>query len=163
MLVNVPPTRPDPILAALGRGTDTRHLSRGFYVIDHWNFELTTYARLAKTWIDSTIEVDLAGMGLEWDYGVCDTPEQFMERFGPALDASPRLWVVSFVVVRKEDQEPSGGWRWHKWGPYIGDKSPQREYLYNEGPEITQATTFKVYAVLSGALPVAAKGGSDAR
>lgn len=50
---------------------------------------------------------------------------------------------------REFDQPSEGGWRWHKWGPYVGDKHPEHEYLHDEGPEITQATCFHVYRVLS--------------
>lgn len=36
---------------------------------------------------------------------------------------------------RRADQPESGGWRWHKWGPYLGVHSPETsteyEYLYD--------------------------------
>lgn len=82
-------------------------------------------------------------------YGTCDTPEQFMGRFREALDKDPRSFVVSFMVVQKVPGSV-GGWRWHKWGPYIGDKEPQHEYLADEGPDITQATCWHVYLVKGG-------------
>jgi hypothetical protein len=34
--------------------------------------------------------------------------------------------------VRKDDQPKQGGWRWHKWGPYIGTHEKQFEYLADE-------------------------------
>lgn len=156
MLVDVPLGGGDRVLAAMLQAvglSSTRRLERGFYQIGHWNFEHLTSAKLSQ-YTHEYPEGDgawrvLDSMGLPSEYGVCDTPEQFMARFRDAMEASEHRWVVSFVVILKEDQEEHG-WRWHKWGPYIGEKSPQREYLRDEGPEITQATTFHVYRVLRG-------------
>ena len=65
-------------------------------------------------------------------YGVCDSPQQFIERVGALLHASPNQYVAFLTRVEKADQSPKGGWRWHKWGPYIGDHKPRHEYLYDE-------------------------------
>lgn len=145
---------PDPIfglVAAMhgGSGKPSR-LGAGFYQCGHWNFGDLCTPSLGRYDPNASFEEKydaLARVGLESEHGVCDTPEQFMERFGPALAADTDGWVVSFVVLQKADQSPRGGWRWHKWGPYIGDKTPQCEYLYDEGPEITQATTFSLFRV----------------
>mgnify|MGYP000101825354 CR=1 FL=1 len=51
---------------------------------------------------------------------------------------------VSFVRIRRDEQSSSGGWRWHKWGKYIGKQKPQCEYIYDE-PEIEEVYTFSVY------------------
>lgn len=80
-----------------------------------------------------------------WPFAVFDTPEQVFEKW-PWIEADPNLYVVSITVLRKEEQEPSGGWRWHKWGDYLGDLEPQCEYLYDE-PEIAQATVAHVYEI----------------
>jgi hypothetical protein len=37
-----------------------------------------------------------------------------------------------------------GGWRWHKWGPYIGTQEPKCEYIHDE-PEIEEVFTYHVY------------------
>jgi hypothetical protein len=76
-------------------------------------------------------------------YGVADSIEQFLERFGAIITASPRSYAVGFTEVRRADQEPRGGWRWHKWGEYIGKHEPQYEYLYDE-PLIESVVTFSV-------------------
>lgn len=49
--------------------------------------------------------------------------------------ADPRLLGVFFTPMVRAEQSPEGGWRWHKWGEYIGDHTPTAEYLYDE-PEI---------------------------
>jgi len=65
------------------------------------------------------------------DYGVCDSPEQVLERW-PALAEDPRRFIIFFGEIRKDEQPKHGGWRWHKWGEYIGTKNPQYEYLADE-------------------------------
>lgn len=65
-------------------------------------------------------------------YGVCDGIDQFFEHpLGKLLKADEsRKFAVSFCHIEK-DPEPYG-WRWHKWGPYIGKGEPECEYLADE-------------------------------
>jgi len=63
---------------------------------------------------------------------VVDSPEQFIERYHHLLEADERTFAVFFTVIRKADQSEEGGWRWHKWGEYLGSHTPQHEYLYDE-------------------------------
>ena len=77
-------------------------------------------------------------------YGVCDYWEQIIAQW-PDLALSPTRYAISITEVRKADQlEHSGGWRWEKWGQYIGTKNPQCEYLYDE-PEIDSVLVYHVY------------------
>jgi hypothetical protein len=46
--------------------------------------------------------------------------------------------------VIKANQSHEGGWRWHKWGEYIGKYEPQYEYLYDE-PEIEKVYVYHIY------------------
>lgn len=80
------------------------------------------------------------------DFGVCDNWEQITSKW-PEITSSERRFVVGLGKVSKSAQSPSGGWRWHKWGDYIGTKDPQHEYLYDEGPEIESIYTFHIYEV----------------
>lgn len=80
-------------------------------------------------------------------YGVCDTPEQFLELYRERLDASPRRFILSFVLLDKSDPN-CHGWRWHKNGPYIGVQHPQCEHFGDE-PEIQQVCMFHVYEEVS--------------
>jgi hypothetical protein len=61
------------------------------------------------------------------------------------VTTSDRRFTLAFTRVRKRDQPDEGGWRWHKWGEYIGEKSPQYEYLYDEGNEIEEVYCYHVY------------------
>jgi hypothetical protein len=79
------------------------------------------------------------------DYGVCDNWEQIPARW-PEIVTSPRHFVISVTEMRRKDQEPAGGWRWHKWGEYIGDHEIKHEYLYDEN-HIESVFTFHIMEV----------------
>jgi hypothetical protein len=76
------------------------------------------------------------------EYGVCDYPQQVIEKYN--LSERPEKFFVSFVKITKESQPAVGGWRWHKWGEYIGNKNPQCEYIHDE-PDIDEVYTFSIY------------------
>jgi hypothetical protein len=77
-------------------------------------------------------------------YGVCDTPQQFIRRYKKTLSKSKRKFIVSFTEISKDKQSPSGGWRWHKWGPYIGTQKPTGcEYIYDE-PKIERVFCYHI-------------------
>jgi len=67
-------------------------------------------------------------------YGVCDSPEQFMRDWGEVLEHDERIFTVTFTHVKKhpEKKGQGGGWRWHKWGDYVGKGKPECEYLDDE-------------------------------
>ena len=78
--------------------------------------------------------VDVRALGLNCCYGVCDTPQQFLKKYHKALQGSPNTYVVGFGHMAKDpgSRGVGGGWRWHKWGPYVGEGDPQCEYLDDE-------------------------------
>lgn len=80
-------------------------------------------------------------------YGVCDTPEQIVAKW-PQIDADQRPFTIFVVPVIRDEEPESGGWRWHKWGAYIGDREPQCEYLHDE-PEIGKVYVFYIYEMRS--------------
>jgi hypothetical protein len=75
-------------------------------------------------------------------YGVVDTPEQLLELYD--FDADPRRFFICFTPVRKKNESSSGGWRWHKWGEYLGIQSPCCEYIYDE-PVIEEVWIYHIY------------------
>lgn len=79
-------------------------------------------------------------------YGVCDSPDQLAFMLPVEIIHSEKKYVISMVKLEKKDQPDWGGWRWHKWGEYIGNQSPQCEYLYNE-PIIETVWTYHIYEV----------------
>ena len=136
MLINEPNVMcADPILeivAALsGRITKPKKLRDGVYEIGH--FGSSQFMIGYKEYPETTVGA----------YGVCDSVEQLLSAC-PELEAPGREFVVTVTTIRKEDQPDSGGWRWHKWGEYIGTQNPQREYIRDE-PIISKVLCFHIY------------------
>lgn len=76
-------------------------------------------------------------------YGVCDNYQQILKEY-PELEADKeRHYTIGLTPVMKEHEPPNGGWRWHKWGPYIGTQESKAEYLYDE-PTITLIYTYTI-------------------
>jgi hypothetical protein len=145
MLVDIKTTLEDDrmrtILTAIGGGDpDATRLAQGLYQITHFSFD-----HICPGIIENYPELDNVD-GFFNAYGVCDSPDQFMTVFGLALTESPRRFCVAFTEICKADQSPHGGWRWHKWGPYIGKQEPMTEYLADE-PQIERVFTYHVYEV----------------
>lgn len=127
------------IYAAMGQGGAPTPLRKGVYLsnrftnsydldpADGWGGMGSEYPNLGELQKFGGHE-----LGSFNAYGVCDTFEQVLEQC-PELEADPNREFVLFVVkVCKDDQPEQGGWRWHKWGPYIGTHQPECEYLYDE-------------------------------
>lgn len=128
------------VLAAISGGRpEASSIGAGLYNVHHFNFK---YMLPRGEWEDYA---DLSRFGEDaCAYGVCDSPEQFMAALGDRLAADPSQFVVSFTRVAKSEQSPEGGWRWHKWGPYIGTQSPQCEYIHDE-PAIKEVYCYHVF------------------
>jgi len=82
-----------------------------------------------------------------YNYGIADTVEQIKAHCYDVLDNDSHNWFITYQIIYKEDQVKEGGWRWRKWGEYIGDYKPQCEYLYDE-PYIDKVILFHVYEVI---------------
>jgi hypothetical protein len=58
------------------------------------------------------------------EYGVCDTPTQLARRFP---DFSGVLWMLPIYRADQDSEWDDDigcflrGWRWRKWGPYVGE------------------------------------------
>lgn len=147
MLIEMPAEyrRPDPVFAMIagvnGNDPQTREERVGIYRIGHFGSSdfLRGWDHYAD--FDALPIPDDAPARMREDaydgvvgrnpYGVCDNVEQLLKHF-PELEAPGREFVVTLSEVRKDSQPSSGGWRWHKWGPYIGSHDAQCEYLYHE-------------------------------
>lgn len=75
---------------------------------------------------------------LYWcNYGVSDNASQVLDYYEHLLTVygdymNHRKFVILMTPIFREDQPEYGGWRWHKWGQYIGDFESKCEYLYDE-------------------------------
>lgn len=94
-----------------------------------------TYQAMVREWSEPTRE-DLPPipMDMECQYGVSDNIEQIKEYYKEWLDDPHSKWVITVTPVfqDKSNRGKGGGWRWHKWGGYIGTLSPRCEYLDDE-------------------------------
>ena len=76
-------------------------------------------------------------------YGVADSVDQFIELYGKFIEESPHSFAVGFTMARRSNQPAQGGWRWEKWGRYIGTQDSKADYLYDE-PTIESVVVFSV-------------------
>jgi hypothetical protein len=127
----------DPILEMIGSANGNRQSSRlqqGIYQITH--FGSSHFLRDGYEEYPEDLPVNC--------YGVCDTVEQLLAAC-PELEGDPeRQFVVTLTPVLKANQPDEGGWRWHKWGPYIGTHTPTTEYLCDE-PDIDGVLIYSIY------------------
>lgn len=65
-------------------------------------------------------------------FGVCDNWQQVVGQCKELRASDPQGYVLTITPVTRAEQESRGGWRWHKWGSYIGDQEPCHEYLYDD-------------------------------
>jgi hypothetical protein len=146
MLVDVELKRPrgglDLILGAVAGGiaggpSTPDHLQQGIYRCGHWNFgDLIAQPAVREEWPE--IE------GIDDAIGVCDSPDQLLDVYGAILTETDRVFCVSLVKLERSNQPATGGWRWHKWGEYVGNQEPTMEYLHDE-PKIEAVWTFHIY------------------
>lgn len=162
----------NPIAALIGEiNQQASHLPKkiadGVWQFGHWNPDFEVLEKLTELWrldmeqptgddrLKSYLEKqeekaaryarDFPGVEYHWlsEYGVCDNWEQITARW-PHLVADPEAYFISMVEIRREHQSPDGGWRWHKWGEYIGTQKPEHEYLYDE-KHIDVVYTYHIY------------------
>lgn len=121
--------KPDGILAFVGmmNGGESKQLATGVYQISHFGSsdfpgrDYIDHYRFDKSYKPLSLST----------FGVCDDYQQVIDQC-PELQDPNRKFVVTVTEVRSGDQPRDGGWRWHKWGPYIGTHEPQCEYLHDE-------------------------------
>jgi hypothetical protein len=115
-----------------------RELQEGVYISDY-SFQLYALERSNSYIKDPEFLTNDAA----WYYGVCDGIENLLEVI-PELTSTEREFVVLLHKIAKSDQPSEGGWRWHKWGDYIGTQTPTAEYIYDE-PEIEVVYCYHIY------------------
>jgi len=144
MLVDVefrqPPSQIGMILSIIGGpNLIPERIAQGIYLTTHWSVDQLG-VKFRERWKEDDVE-ELPFP----DYGVCDTPSQVVSTY--ALNERPEKLILVCVKIDKKQQSQKGGWRWHKWGPYIGNQNPTCEYIFDE-PAIDTVYTFQVYELV---------------
>ncbi len=84
-------------------------------------------------------------------YGVADDIEQIKEYYKEEVESPDKKYCLALTPVwqEKENKGKGGGWRWHKWGEYIGKLDSKCEYLDDEdfGEDFQYVITFTIYEV----------------
>ena len=88
--------------------------------------------------------------GIDWSnlaslHGVSDNVAQIKKKFKNAL-RSDEQYIITVNEIRKSEQSENGGWRWNKWGEYIGTQNSKCEYIA-DGPEIESVFCFHIHKV----------------
>ncbi len=82
-------------------------------------------------------------------YGVADNVNQIKEYYKEEIEDPKVKYAIGITPVEqnKENAGKGGGWRWHKWGKYIGELNPQYEYLDDEefGDDFQYVLVFQLY------------------
>jgi hypothetical protein len=139
----------DPIFAILTELTEpdkpfVERRSQGIYEINHFNFDMVLEASLGQPIDVVDFEKAYPEFGDDFNcYGVCDNYQQILDQCSE-LQNPNRKFIISVTKVSRSDQPSEGGWRWHKWGPYIGVHESTCEYLYDE-PLINEVYVYHIY------------------
>jgi len=144
MLINCKLKPQDPIAAMVaqvnGNSGGVNNIRNGVYVEGSFNFNMS---------IGNKFE-EYPGLKSVGAYGVCDSIENLLEREPMLVEDTKRFFCISLTPVEKSNQSADGGWRWHKWGEYIGSQEPTTEYIYDE-PLIDKVYCYHIYEILDGA------------
>lgn len=134
--------RVDPILAMIamvdGNSMGCIEHRPGIYEVGHFGSSATLSDFEQYPEFAPRHEGDYRG-----SYGVCDDVANLLAVY-PELEAPGREFVVRLTPIVKAKEPANGGWRWHKWGEYIGAQDPQCEYIHDE-PVIEKVYCFGIY------------------
>lgn len=145
MLVN-PKLKNNPelmsILSLIGQGGTPEQLETGIFISPSFSFG-NSIGDNHDEYFNFHSDGEYLG-----SYGVCDTVDQVKEKYAKWLNDPELKFCVSFTKVIKSEQPPSDGWRWCKWGEYIGTKESKCEYIYDEEDDIQEVYCYHIYQLL---------------
>ncbi len=67
--------------------------------------------------------------------------------FNDAPQHDPRKWVVAVHPVFREHEPERDGFRFEKWGPYVGTRKLTRDYLY-QCTDIEYICVWHIYQII---------------
>lgn len=82
-------------------------------------------------------------------YGVCDNATQVLSYYRKNIEFfdKNKTYIIMLTPIFKKNESKNGGWRWCKWGQYIGVQNPKSEYLYDED-DIDMVYVFDIKEIL---------------
>lgn len=84
--------------------------------------------------------------------GVADSIDQIKEYYKEEIeDPNKKYIIIVTPVFQKKDKKGNfDGWRWHKWGEYIGKLDRKCEYLDDEefGEDFKYVICFQLYKIM---------------
>lgn len=89
-------------------------------------------------------------------YGLCDNPDQILKKWSH-LEAGHQRHFITATPIYREHEPEWGGFRFHKWGEYIGEHELEYEYLVDQ-KEIDVIYVFHIHTLKPesglGSMPV---------
>lgn len=110
------------------------HITTGMYYVCGFNFEVMFKEECERY-------PELLGINC---YGICDNYEQLVNKLPKKILDEGRDFVISLTSICRKDQPSRDGFRFHKWGPYIGEQDIRSEYLY-DNEHIDEVFVFHIY------------------
>ena len=90
-------------------------------------------------------------------YGVADNIEQIKKLYRKQINDKKNKFAIALTPVwqDKENKGKGGGWRWHKWGEYIGNLKHECEYLDDEefGDDFKYVICFTLFYIIPETKP----------
>ena len=87
---------------------------------------------------------------MPYGYGLCDNYRQILERDEDVkrwIDNPDRKFFLFLCCMWRENQPEHGGFRYHKWGGYIGDQELCSEYLYDD-KDVDRVFTYRLVEII---------------
>lgn len=122
-------------------------VGKGFYINKDFSFDkwfLRQYYGYSVQDTNMKIFSYLKEHGLH-SFGVADSIEQ-IQRYLEKVETLPEKFIVIMTPVYRKDEPSFGGFRFHKWGKYIGNHTIEQEYFYDH-KEMDVLYTFRVLMV----------------
>jgi hypothetical protein len=122
--------------------------------LDGYNYNEKLYEANKKEG-ESQLQYFYGSKKNQWihQYGVADNIEQIKKYYSKQIKDTKNKFVISVTPVwqNKENKCKGGGWRWHKWGEYIGTLDHKCEHLDDEdfGEDFQYILCFHLYHVVN--------------
>lgn len=100
--------------------------SRGIWFINSHNFHIDLEDMSTHILVES-----YPNLGSTEPYFVTDNLDTIQKYYDEQINDPEHEYVISVTEVKKQDQPEDDGWRYHKWGQFIGDVEPDSEYIYD--------------------------------